>query len=262
MKFAIPSYRRAKVFEENTLAYLKEVNFDLTKLDVFLSDEKDLQDYSHISGPNFIITRCKNVREKFNFIHTYYTKGCKVVVLEDDITLIDKNKQVFKHFMPLCKAGFKAIRKKSIRGGIWAVNPSGNHFFIQNKITSDSLKLCVAHCYGFISEPESKELLITQLCKSDYERTLRYYCKYGFVVRADYCGVKTKSYKTPGGMQAEDFKRAEIEKRACDYLHKNSDGLMTINFNRKSSIYPELKIKNVRNYSSMQRKKILKSLEL
>ena len=53
MRYAIPSYRRRNILEQQTIQMLKDQGVDFTKVDVFVSDEQDLKEY-------------KNLEERYN----------------------------------------------------------------------------------------------------------------------------------------------------------------------------------------------------
>jgi hypothetical protein len=218
MRIAIPSHRRAQTLQNKTLAMLKENGIDASLVDVFISDETDSQAYAEIPC-NKIVTGSSNVVEKFNFIHFHYPVGEKVVVIEDDIEELvfgygENVKTKFTKLTSLIDKGFENIPF----GGIWGVVPHHNAFFMKNRVTDD-LKLVVAHLFGYVSTRDPR-LAVTQIGKSDYERTILYYILFGRTVRMDMVGVKTRSYEAAGGMQSDldGMARFAKEKHAVRYL--------------------------------------------
>lgn len=218
MRIAIPSHRRAKTLENKTLKMLSENGIDFSLVDVFISDENDAAEYEGIKC-NKIITGSHNVVEKFNYIHFHYPVGEKVVVIEDDIEELvfgygENVKTKFTELASLIEKGFENIPF----GGIWGVVPHHNAFFMKNRVTDD-FKLVVAHLFGFVSTRDSR-LAVTQIGKSDYERTILYYIMYGRTVRMDMVGVKTNSYVADGGMQSDmnGMARFVKERESVKYL--------------------------------------------
>lgn len=228
---AVPSHRRAKLFAEKTLNYLRMCGVDDGEIDIYVSDKQDVEEYKY---PSVVWTGAKNVAEKFNFIHGHYAPGTRVVVLEDDVELVDKNGPMYA-FDDLVQRAFDEVGA----GGIWGIAPHSNGFYFSGKVTR-TLKLVVAHCFGFVST-NAPELEVTQLGKSDYERTCRYFTTYGEVLRMDMVGVKTTSYVQEGGMQSQHSRdeRAVFERAACDYLVQRYPHLLRHN-TKKKSLFAEL----------------------
>lgn len=238
-RIAVPSHRRSEMFKSKTLAYLQQTNVDMSRVDVFLSDEQDAEEYGDLPA-NVLVTQAKDVTEKFNFIHYNYPKGTNVFVMEDDVELIEglggNEKRVLQDLDAMVSRGFEEIPL----GGLWGVAPHSNAFFFSGKV-KHGLMLVVAHAFGFVSTHDDY-LAVTQRGKSDYERTCRYFVKYGEVIRLDSYGCKTNSYTQVGGMQSQHSRseRAAFEQAACDYLVASFPAL--INHNpKKKSLFAELR---------------------
>ena len=239
---AIPSHRRWEIFKEKTLAYLQRTNVDMARVTVFLSDSEDMQAYNDCPiSVKCVETGAKNVTEKFNAIHDFYEKGEEVFVMEDDISLIlglgGNEKMELHDLHQLITKGFERIPL----GGLWGLAPHDNSFFFSMK-EKEGLMLVVAHAFGFVST-QNPELAVTQIAKSDYERTLRYFVKYGSVHRLDWVGAKTKSYTQKGGMQSDHSReeRYAHERDAVDYMCKMWPHFVSENV-KKKSIFPELNL--------------------
>lgn len=231
----IPSHRRADILAAKTLRWLKDVKFDLARVVVVVSDAKDLADYTGL-GVRVVATpqAAHNIVDKFNSLHYAYDVGADVMVLEDDVAVIDSTKALASPDA-LAAAGFAAISN----GGIWGIAPHSNTFFFSGRVT-DSLKLVVAHAFGF-KTTHKKALEVTQLGKSDYERTCKYYIEYGRTVRLDMFGVKTVSYTKPGGIEATHGRdaRARAEQASCEYLVRRYPHMLKLN-EAKKSLFQEL----------------------
>jgi len=243
---AIPSHRRAELFEKKTLEYLRATDVDLSRVFVFVSDAADKAAYEARGlGVRIVHERdIANVTEKFNLIHDHFAPGERVVVMEDDISLVTGSKDSNAERGPLTKlhaaivAGFDQIP----HGGIWGIAPHSNSFYFSGKVTR-TLKLAVAHAFGFVSTRDPW-LAVTQRGKSDYERTCRYFVRYGEVIRLDYIGVKTTSYTQAGGMQSDHSRteRAAFEHASCEWLERHFPHLIEINPHKKS-LFTELRFK-------------------
>ncbi len=250
MKFsiAIPSHRRADRLKE-TLDWLSTTTVleAAKEVRIFLSDRRDRIDYEKMrkeSGHliDLEVTGAHNVTEKFNAIHMHYPKGTKVFVLEDDVTVVVPNERQRprpmqdEELLDLIVLGFTTVG----RGGLWGVVPHSNPYYFGGRVTT-SLKLVVAHAFGFVSTQDPR-LKVTQIGKSDYERTILYYIRYGRVTRVDTAGCLTKSYTAKGGIQSdltrEDRHAAELA--SCDYLVRRYGHLIKHN-TKKKSLFAELR---------------------
>ncbi len=251
MKFsiAIPSHRRADRLKE-TLDWLYSTAAPeaAEEVRIFLSDKQDKVDYRKMrrdSGHliDLEVTEAPNVTEKFNAIHMHYTKGTRVFVLEDDVSVCvadEKNRArpaKDEELLDVIMTGFTTVG----RAGLWGIVPHSNPFYFGGKVTT-SLKLVVAHAFGFVSTQDPR-LKATQIGKSDYERTILYFIRYGKVIRVDTAGCLTKSYTATGGIQSDLSReeRAEAELASCDYLVRRYGHLIRHN-TKKKSLFAELKL--------------------
>lgn len=240
-KIAIPSYKRTGILESRTMAFLKKCNVELNRIHIFVSNSIEGFDYRiafpdcHIIIPEVDI---ETITEKFNYIHNFFPEGTKVVVFEDDIKeLVSIDSKSVKpkslYNLDFIYAGFDHCN--NCRTKLWGIVPHNNGFYMKFNVTN-TLKLIVAHCYGFISD-HSDKLHVTQIGKSDYERTILYYLKFGSIVRFNYIGVHTTSYTLAGGMDREG--RKEAENASCEYLVKRYPHFIKFN-DKKESMYREL----------------------
>lgn len=238
-KIAIVSHRRPHILASQTYKMLKESTVNLEDVTLFLSDERDAAEYAIIPLAQHV-TKAANLRDKFNYVHFHYPAGTRVLVLEDDVALIDKSGAAVTDIGAMAELGFTSVGEH----GLWGIAPHANTFYFSGKVTH-TLKLVVAHCFGFIATQEPA-LAITQPTKTDYERTLLYFQRYGAVTRLDMYGVKTKSYTQAGGMQSDHTRaeRHELEQAACDYLVKQYNGLVSHNTSKKS-LHAELRLARV-----------------
>jgi len=242
-KIAIPSYKRSTIITERTLPYLQECNVDESSVYIFVSNEAEGADYREaLAGTDYNIvvpaTPIQNVTEKFNYLHSYFEDGERVFVLEDDIKELVKitrtdNKPKHLGNLDFVERGFEFCEKAKTK--IFGIIPHDNGFYMKMDV-SVNLKLIVAHAYGFIADSDPA-LLVTQIGKSDYERSILYFLKFGAVVRFNYVGVRTNSYKTEGGMDKDN--RVRHEKESCDYLVRRYPHFIKHN-TKKESMYAEL----------------------
>ncbi len=258
MKFsiAIPSHRRADRIKD-TLDWLYSTTAPeaAEEVRIFLSDKRDKEDYWKMlkewrrpdlmppNRPKLEVTEAHNVTEKFNAIHMFYPKRTRVFVLEDDVNVCvpdEKNRArpaKDEELLDVIMTGWTTVG----RAGLWGIVPHSNPFYFGGKVTT-SLKLVVAHAFGFVSTQDPR-LKVTQIGKSDYERTILYFIRYGKVIRVDTAGCLTKSYTAAGGIQSDLTReeRAEAELASCDYLVRRYGHLIRHN-TKKKSLFAELKL--------------------
>lgn len=245
-RIAIPSHNRAILIQELTLAYLERCGVNNQQIDVFVSDDAMAYDYASAGvqrKANNIMNACTtNVRDKFNFIHSYYPAGTKVLLIEDDIASIDRlaGYNMLESITDLAfnaAYGFSLCEKFGTK--LWGISNNDNPFFLKNN-SGFCFKMVVANMYGFIAE--QPPLLITQHTKTDYERTILYTIKYGGVVRLDHLCARTRNYKNPGGMQdLPTEERSRQESEASNYLATTYPNMCKLN-TKKDSKYAEISL--------------------
>lgn len=244
MNIAIPTYKRSHLIEGLTLGFLDRCGISRDYVRLYVSNEQEAVLYKH-TGCTIINTNCGNVRDKFNFIHSFYEPGAEVLVIEDDIESIQKlagyNKlEEISDLQQQAEKAFKLCHEHHTK--LWGISSNSNPFFLADK-AGPCFKLIVANMYGFIAE--ELPILVTQYTKTDYERTILYTIKYNSVVRLDYLCPITKNYKNEGGMQEEKQFRYDRELVAVNYLTSRYPDMCKRN-ESKGSIYPEIQLRTMR----------------
>lgn len=236
-KIAIPTHRRSDTINKKTLKLL--AGFNPADVYLFISDKEDFDKYNQsYSKYNLVLTNCETVRDKFNYIQTYFSNGTFVIVLEDDIDSIQS--LVTNDLRKILNYIYNYCYTNKIKA--FGVYPSSNKFFM-SKTIEVGLTYIVANMFGFLSEHNSA-LLCNLKTKNDYERSVKYYQHYGMIARFNFISCKTNNYKNKGGMQLLDD-RTQLEKEASLSLVSMYPNIFTINNKRKSG-YTELKMyKNI-----------------
>lgn len=251
INFAIPSHRRSDTITGKTLWMLESQWVEKRDITIFLSDHTDMVYYNAIQsrGYSCVNTNTKNVVDKFNAIHRFYPVGSRVVFVEDDIESLKQKgdgKNELLDFTALKPTAMQLFDFCETKGtALWGISSNANPFYMKKDGLSYGFKFIVANLFGFISTSD-KFLEISQQMKSDYERTLLYFVRYGGVFRADGICAITKNYKNVGGLQ-DLAQRGELEALACKNLVRRFPHLVQIN-EKKSLIskYMELKLKTQR----------------
>jgi hypothetical protein len=242
-RIAIPSYKRSKQIKERTLNYLLNIcGIKPNLIDVFVANEKEYEDYKYLEELGIkVIVGIVLLHKQRNFIRKYYEEGDFIMQFDDDIDSlkIKKGKKtvVLERLDEIINIGFNECLKHKTK--IWGPSAVDNHFFMNNKI-STNLKHIVGSCFGIIIDKDkSLDLVLEE--KEDYDRTIRYFLKFGKVVRLNMIATKTTYYKGEGGMV--DSRTKEAQDSAALYLCEKYPKLIKINKNRKSE-YLELRLNN------------------
>jgi len=224
----IPSYKRADVCNEKTLATLHENKIPASKIYVYVANKEEYDLYKATLDHKYyhkLIIGVKGLVQQRQFIMNQWSNGKHIVFLDDDVAKIDLSlSSLFKsHNLDyFIKYAFKeCIKYKSYIWGVYAVF---NPFFRKTKkeVVTD-LNYIVGAFYGIINRPKLKpiQLSITKENgqKEDVERTLKYFLHDGIVLRFNKIGFITKYYGKEGGLgRFED--RIKPMKDACERLEK------------------------------------------
>jgi len=253
--FAIPSYKRHSCFILKTLPLLLRLQVQTNMIYIFIVEDESLlyKEALKIYKDINIITGPLGLHNMRNFIQNYFPESSYILHFDDDIddllimtedtTILDKKSskryplfsitiELFNKF--ITNAYNEMIKNQSKLFGIYPVK---NGYFMKDlpEITTD-LRFCVGAVWGCINE-HSQDLQLELEEKEDFERTLRYYTKYGKVIRFNRIVPKTSYYKTLGGMQSRPDNRMESSKISCQYLLNHFPNLCKLYTSKKSGIY-------------------------
>jgi len=205
----IPSYKRAQLCKDKTLAMLHKNKIDSTKIYVYVANKEEYDIYIKILDKSLyhkLIVGVKGLVPQREFIMNSWTQGKRIVFMDDDIESIDMSlSKLFKghslhHFF---KTAFDDCAKEGAY--IWGIYPVFNPFFRKGRkeITRD-LNFIVGAFYGIVNRPALKSIKLTitkeDSQKEDTERTLKYFIEDGIVLRYNRIGFVTKFYGKEGGL--------------------------------------------------------------
>ena len=198
-RIAIPSYNRC-VEITRTLSMLKKYDIDDDIIDIFVNTEDDFKKYKDKYLQYNIILGVKGLKEIREFIFNHYSEGDLILMIDDDIDdILMKNPKAWEkssffddkiELKAEIDLAFNYMKEKG--AGMWGVYPVKNHFFMKNNISED-LKFCSGGFFGVIIDKECGKLKVSQY--DDYERCIRYYKKYGSIIRINYLCMDTKMYE-------------------------------------------------------------------
>lgn len=205
----IPSYKRAEVCRDKTLATLKKMNIPSSKIYVYVANKEEHEEYEKILDKktfNKLVVGIKGLVPQRQFIMEQWGEGKHIVFFDDDVQSIDltmssrfKGKPL-DHFF---KEAFKEC--KTHKSFIWGVYPVFNPFFRKSRAElSTCLNYIVGAFYGIINRPTLKSIQLTITKengqKEDVERTIKYFIEDGIVLRFNRIGFVTKYYGKSGGL--------------------------------------------------------------
>jgi hypothetical protein len=211
MTIAIPSHHRSELILTHSLNFaLNQLCADPADIYIFISDKEQAPAYQKTlggCGVNLVNADTDTVRDKFNFIHSYFKDGRDVLVIEDDVKgLVSIAEETPQQTV---EKGFALMHQYG--KSLWGIYPSSNKYFMR-PIARRGFNYIVANMYGFKADGDER-LLIQEHSKTDYERSILYAVYKKGSVRLDYVAAKTNNYTTKGGMQMLD-NRAELESTA------------------------------------------------
>lgn len=223
-QIAIPSYKRSKICNEQTLATLHNNNIPKHLINVFVvADEYD--EYKKTLNPNYynrIIIGHIGLVHQHHFITRYYIEGTHLIEMDDDIREIDLQYTDYENLDIFLKKAFEKCIEENVY--LFSVNPVYNPFWREKKlpIKKTNLNFCIGAFFGIIVRHD--EDLQMKLCiegnKEDVERSILYYLKDGRTLVFNRIGFKTKYFAGDGGGLGKLKDRIEIHKiqtqRLCE----------------------------------------------
>lgn len=206
-QIAIPSYARAEILRDKTLAFLDAQNISTDIVTVFVASEEERKRYAEVLANKWrIVVGCLNKLEQQKFYHTHYPKGMPLLNIDDDVsnlrqrTTDGKLEDFTGSIDSLVEQMFGICQQEGAK--MWGINPVENGFFMKDVVTV-GLKFIVGTFYGNYAGDESITSPTRQYQSSceDFETSLRSFITNGAVIRAEYLAPKTKYWAT-GGMDA------------------------------------------------------------
>ena len=146
---AIPSYKRAEVCRDKTLAMLRHHKIPASKIFVYVANNEELADYEKVLDKslfNKMVVGKKGLVPQRQFIMSKWPEGKHIVFFDDDVAKIDmtlspmfKGKSLDAFF----KAAFGECKKQ--HSFIWGVYPVFNPFFRKGR---DEISTCLNYIVG------------------------------------------------------------------------------------------------------------------
>jgi hypothetical protein len=207
-QIAIPSYKRAEICRDKTLATLVRHKADPERITVFVANEEEYAEYTKVLPSNIkIVVGVPKLWPQRHWYNTqHYPKGTRILNLDDDISAFkmlakDKLAEYDGTIDDLARLGFSTCEEHGAR--LWGIGAVENAFYMADTITVGLRYIC-----GIVHGSYAGDTSVTNPKRSqkssgeDFETTLRAFVDYGAVVRIDYLCPSTK-YFAQGGIDAE-----------------------------------------------------------
>ena len=201
---AIPSYDRPKELKKKTLKMLDENKINKSIITIFVASDEQKKIYEAEIGTDYkIVVGIKGMVNIRNFITDYYPSKKKILCCDDDINRIvegnveGKSVKTVTNLKSLAEKGFRLCNQNNF--ALWGLHPSSNPRSLKSKNTiTEDLKYIIGALYGVIND---KSIKVSIDNAEDYERSIKYYIKYGGMIRFNNYSAFTTFY-AKGGMEA------------------------------------------------------------
>jgi hypothetical protein len=264
----IPSYNRDKYLLKHTFAMCKEYGILDERIYIFVAtSEKKLYEETFKDFNINIIPGPIGLKNMRNIITDFFEEGVPLLCMDDDIealylldedeSICDKNKASHWKLKKLTSLEFYNFTidayttMRLTTRNLFGIYPVKNGFFMKdlpNKTLNP--RFCVGTFWGIINS-HKEHYKITFEEKEDMERSIQMAVYDGGVLRYNHITLKTRYYKTAGGMQThisyEDRIKNSFESskklyerfaNICSLVTSKKNGMCEIRF--KKTITPEL----------------------
>lgn len=202
----VPSYRRAEICKNQTLAVLERLKVDKERIHVFVANDEEEATYRSVLGNEYkIVVGVRGISDQRKFYHNYFPKDTRIVSIDDDMAELLElgNAELIPTQYTLDEIvaiGYGNAEKHGAR--MWGINPTMNHFFLKNHISVGLRYICAnfmgTYAQDWIFCDPDRRMTPTG---EDHHSTLRGFTRYGAVVRLEFLCPKTK-YFASGGIDA------------------------------------------------------------
>ena len=202
-RICIPSYKRAKMINLKTLAFLNRLQVPIEGIDVVVETEEMKQDYlEENSNLNIIVSNTNGIREKRNFIRNYYqfeTDTRYLICIDDDMdNIMDMDKPITREaFIDATQQAFRLCEEKGLT--LWGVSPFHNTFFMKRNISTNLKYICGAF-FGLIIDRKYEPIFTTFNHYEDFCFTCQHFLRDNGTLRMNWLALKTKYFNPKGGI--------------------------------------------------------------
>jgi hypothetical protein len=244
MKIAIKTKRRVERFRKKTYqCIIKKYGFDEKNVFLFVSDDRDYEDYSKAYPRCNIIKGPPGIAAIDNFIVDYFDEGEIYLYMNDDVSGLYQatSKKDLVEVQDLKGLLNKLVKECQDKGYTYGgFGPVLNPYFMFSKIpvnyhlclVMDPVSICI----------NNKEVRLTEIPvpmpdgsifkgeSSDAEKCIQHYKSKGGIIRYNHYAPKVEYYGKVGGYQGRN---AYTEKYTAEYmLEKYPEYISSINFKK------------------------------
>jgi hypothetical protein len=243
----IPSYKRAKICKEKTIALLERENIDKKKIYIFVVPE-EYDEYNSLLGDYKIVKGVKGLINQRIFITEYFKEGKKIVMMDDDLKDVIYNLSKYKSLQEFIVSAFHDCT--IYKNYLWGVYPLANEFYMKGKDMTFGLVYCIGAFFGIINRKIDKNLLDKENeLKEDVERSLKYFINDGILIRYNKVGISTKYYGNDGGGLGKFGDRIEGAMKATELLCEQYKDYCTMKI--RPNRMPEVVFKKIENENTI-----------
>jgi len=224
MKVAIKSKGRVERFRKKTYnQIIKKYDFDESLVHIFVSNDKDFNEYSVAYPKCKIVLAPDGIAEVDNFIVGYFDNGEEYAYMNDDVSGIfemksEKTVEPVEDLKALLNELLNECKTRGFTyGGFY---PVCNPYYMKNQtekrydlsLILDPLSVCVNNKEVFLStipmvKPDGT-LFIGE--SSDAEKCVKHYISKGGLVRFNRYAPKVEYFGKKGGFQGRDAFTAKV----------------------------------------------------
>ena len=250
---AIRSHKRSDTIKNKTLRVLKESGIPDDRIYIFVG-ESEKQIYKDSLGDTYNIVNGgdSGVSECNRMIIDYFPINQYIIQCDDDINFVLKLKDNedtctkrpiingriepldlrSTNVLDLITAGKELMDKYLLN--IWGLYPVANAYFMRDEITLD-LRFLIGRIFGFNN---TKDIITTDSCRDDYERSILYYIRDGGIIRLNNYVADADTYIGKGGL-AEQRSIKMMADSAVNLINKYPEYCC---YKKCKSIYEEIRL--------------------
>jgi hypothetical protein len=221
---AIPSYKRASVLKEKTLAFLQREHVSASVIYIFVANQEEFDEYTRVLEPtsyNRIIIGKPGLAAQRNFISRHFAEGEIILQMDDDVKGI---KRLYGTFNQLLYNMYDELKNDCGLVGILP-NDDGRRMFSEKTYHLTFIIGC------FLMVRNHRDFYLHHDEKDDFVRSIWYFQKYGRVCRLQHAGVITTYNIGSGGLIGPH--REQKMKEGIEFMLKEYPGYCRLVKKRK-----------------------------
>ena len=231
-RICIPSYKRPKIIKDRTLKLLDRLGIPSEGIDIIVETEPMAKEYNESPDNkyNIIVSNTNGIKDKRNFVRTYYQNETTLeylICIDDDIEEIyDYDKSITREsFIDNVNTAFQQCIDDKIT--LWGISPYNNTFFLK-KNTSKNLKYIAGGFFGLVIDRNYEPIQTTFNHYEDFCFSVQHFLRDNAVLRLNWLCVKTK-YFGEGGITewygGKSIRNEAMEKDADRFVELYSSNI-------------------------------------